>query len=198
MNPSDHRSMRLTHAAAIVCCLGAASLGAACDAELEPGCIDGTCTGATTGSGDGPCAGDEHDLPCGVYEILSNICQNCHVPGGMGPFTLLDYCDTQEERGSATTKKPIWVRMQDAIQVDAFPRMPLNGDPLSDTDMATMNEWFATCGSNVEPYDYGVCAGAQFGPPPSCEGGAGGGGAGPVGGAGGAPAGGAGGAGGTQ
>ncbi len=192
--------MRFHVAAALLAC-GLAGTG--CDADLETGCIDGTCTGASSASG-GPCAGDDHDLPCGVYEILSNVCQQCHVPGGQGPFPLQEYCDTQQQYG----KKPIWVRMQTAIKPDAFPRMPFMQDPLPDEQMATLNAWFETCGRNgthgddmemggATSYDYNLCAGAQNGPPPSCGGGGGGAGGGgaPAGGApaGGAPAGGAGG-----
>lgn len=189
MNPGDHRTMRFHYAAALLACAMAVIAGSSCDADLETGCIDGACTGATTGSG-GSCAGIEHDLPCDVYDVLSTICQQCHVPGGQGPFPLLEYCDTQQQYGN----KPIWVRMQAAIKPDAFPRMPLGQDPLADDQMAALNAWFDTCGSNVEPFDAFQCAGAQNGPPPVCgEGGAGGGGGAPQGGApqGGAPAGGA-------
>jgi len=182
------------HALTVSIMLAVGSLGGlSCDADLEPGCIDGECTSSNTGpgagGGTGECTGDQHDLPCGVYDILSGICQQCHIPGGQGPFKLQEYCDTQDIYGS----RPIWSRMRDTIKVDAFPRMPLGQDPLSDSQMATLNAWFDTCGGET---DVGVCVGAQNGPPPTCgQGGAGGAAAGGAP-AGGAPAGGNGGAGG--
>ena len=62
------------------------------DADLESSCRDGACAGGTTGTaglggggGAAPCEFDDtHGMPCAPYVVIRNVCQGCHVEGGVG------------------------------------------------------------------------------------------------------------------
>ncbi|MFO0548400.1 MAG: hypothetical protein U0271_08445 [Polyangiaceae bacterium] len=125
----------------------ALALGGGCDAELDTGCRDGTCEPDPT-----PPAAcgepftcqfeDSGDLPCDVYCVLDDSCHKCHVPGGIGPFPLLTYDNTQRIIGD----KPIWKRMQAAVQDDDVGvKMPQDKHPMAAYKIEILNKWFETC-----------------------------------------------------
>jgi hypothetical protein len=144
----------------------AATLGlhlAGCEASLESGCLDGTCTTTTTngsggGGADGGDAGgaggqaseclaclpdvgpQEGALPCDVAQVLEDKCQRCHQdpPQNGAPFPLLDYDDTQ----AMYAGKPIFVRMKIAIE-SGF--MPLTPPKLTASEKDTMLAWLCAC-----------------------------------------------------
>lgn len=141
----------------------ASFLSLSCNAELEPGCRDGECAsgpssspsssstggaGATGGGGAEPfvCTHpDTFGLPCDVYAVLSDICQNCHFEGTMiAPFKLETYADTQEDFFG----KPKWERMRNATadtDPPPLPAMPLGNHPLPKPRLDALTAWFATC-----------------------------------------------------
>ncbi|HTJ81886.1 MAG TPA: hypothetical protein VL400_09170 [Polyangiaceae bacterium] len=176
-----------------------------CNASLDDTCRDGTCTTSAVATTSGGPMGEEcNGLPCDVMDVLQRNCQGCHTdpPKNNAPMPLLDYDDTQIYLypPGDTGVKPVWRRMQRAIQTDADPpQMPQDNHPMASKDIATMNAWFETC----DPDGIGGAAPqnmCESGPGDPNGGSAGGGGAG-AGGAGGATTssggGGAGGAGGT-
>ncbi len=124
-----------------------------CDSNTETGCESGTCDPPPTDDVcDATCDVDEtHGLPCDVYKILSNVCQDCHVAGGIGPFTLVSYADTQctyGKTGDPPRDAFVWEKMQRAVQKDATPpKMPQGAFPLPDACLDTLNAWFETCAS---------------------------------------------------
>lgn len=128
-----------------------------CDADLDTACRDGECgqgLGGVNSSGGGDTGGaggegpfvcmeaDTNELPCDVYTILKTVCQECHIEGGIGPFVLDSWDDTQQDYFGTV----IWKRMQKVVQKDATPvRMPLGQPPLPDSKIAQLNAWFSTC-----------------------------------------------------
>jgi hypothetical protein len=133
------------------------SLAFACDADLETRCVDGECTGPTTGAGGAtPFVCEQPDtfgLPCDVYTVLADVCQDCHVEGGIGPFVLRTYEDTQADFFGQL----VWVRMQRATadtDPPPLPAMPQGAHPLPKAQLDALTAWFATC-------EAGTCATGQ-------------------------------------
>lgn len=127
-----------------------------CDADLESQCREGTCGGGLAPPTEQEFVCEHHQtcgLPCNVYDNFVKICQTCHVEGGIGPFNLLSYDDTQKMYGT----KIIWERMERAVQPGAAPpKMPQGNNPETidscgpnkDQHCAYIdyfNEWFPTC-----------------------------------------------------
>jgi hypothetical protein len=129
-----------------------------CDADLETKCVDGECTGPTTSAGGGGAGGgggggappfvceqpDTFGLPCDVYTVLADVCQGCHVEGGIGPFVLRTYEDTQADFFGQL----VWVRMQRATadtDPPPLPAMPQGNHPLPKAQLDALTAWFATC-----------------------------------------------------
>lgn len=123
----------------------------ACEANLESECVggDGTCDlhDLTPEEVAGPCydgcdttavSGQTGEYPCEVDAIIDN-CRPCHVEGGIGPFSLDTYDDSQQLYvGTA-----IWARLQGVLVND---RMPQGGPPLSSADKtAILEDWACQC-----------------------------------------------------
>jgi len=69
--------------------------------------------------------------------VLEVRCQECHgnPPVHGAPFPLATYADTQADYFG----KPVWMRMQNAIDAGFMP--PIPKPPLSAEDKATMLDW---------------------------------------------------------
>ena len=135
-----------------------AALGfvAACDNELEPGCLSGPCnaeaqSSASSGAGASPTGGGndpggggpggegggepcvdnfpaEGDIPCDVWQVLHDRCHCCHQdpPLNFAPFPLLTYEETRAIY-SMMSGKLRWERMSEVVQDTGIPHMPLTG-----------------------------------------------------------------------
>jgi hypothetical protein len=152
---STARTARIAASAALV-----AIAAAACDADVEEGCVGGACGGAsagssTTSSGAGgahdagsldaaPCdnSAATGDFPPAVARALVN-CQRCHVPADQGPlqpapFPLLRYEDVKAEYGH----EPIWRRMAPALRSGFMPSAPPKLDAV---DEQALLDWLDAC-----------------------------------------------------
>ncbi|HUJ61735.1 MAG TPA: hypothetical protein VLX92_24695 [Kofleriaceae bacterium] len=76
--------------------------------------------------------------------IVSKHCMSCHQPGGIGPFSLVDYADAQQNAGlviqqvTAKTMPPFYA----SETPDCTPRFGWQDDPrLSDQEISTLNQW---------------------------------------------------------
>lgn len=139
------------------CLLALAAIGSiSCDADLESQCREGTCGGGLAPPTNEQFVCEHHQtcgLPCNVYDNFVKICQTCHVEGGIAPFPLLSYDDTQQMYGT----KIIWERMERAVQPGAsLPAMPQGNNPLTIDSCGPnedqhcdyidyFNEWFPSC-----------------------------------------------------
>jgi hypothetical protein len=148
-----------------------------CEADLETRCVDGECTGPTTsaggsggrgGGGDGgatPFVCEQPEtfgLPCDVYTVLADVCQGCHVEGGIGPFVLRTYEDTQADFFG----QPVWVRMQRATadtDPPPLPAMPQGNHPLPPPQLEALTAWFVTCEAGACAMGQGIGSGGAGG-----------------------------------
>ena len=95
-------------------------------------------------------------LPCDVDAVLEAKCRRCHTePQANGaPFPLLTWEDTQ----GTYVGKPIYVRMQNAIETGFMPFTALTLDPpvedLTQQEKDTLLAWLADC---AKPVDGVVC-----------------------------------------
>ena len=167
--------MALARLFALACAFGSLS----CNAELETGCRDGECssgatdtpqtttgTGATGGGGAEPFVCTKPNtfgLPCDVYSVLDDICQNCHFEGTMiAPFKLETYEDTQEEFFGLLK----WERMRNATadtDPPPVPAMPQGNHPLPKPRLDALTAWFATCEAGECAMGEGIGAGGSGG-----------------------------------
>lgn len=152
---------------ALVCALGSFS----CDADLETGCRDGECTSASGAGGSTSSTGgggaepfvcekpNTFDLPCDVYTVLDDVCQNCHFEGTMiAPFKLETFEDTQADYAG----QPIWERMKRATadtDPPPVPAMPQGNHPLPKPKLDALTAWFATCEAGECAKGEGIGAG---------------------------------------
>ena len=88
----------------LVAATGVAAVLAACSS----GDAAGPSNGAGTGTASGPITFHKH-----VEPILRKVCQNCHVAGGIAPFTLVSFADAKRVASSivqqtATHAMPPW------------------------------------------------------------------------------------------
>ena len=138
-----------------------ASLGAACTADLEEGCLGGECvppgkppvpplptSGTGGGGGGGGDAGptcedtpETGDFPCDIFAILQTHCHNCHQspPLSGAPYSLLTYEDTRPLHGITT--KPRFVRMAEVVESGFMPLMATIPEP----EKQTLLDWLNTC-----------------------------------------------------
>ncbi len=153
--------MALGRLFALACALCSLS----CDAELESSCQDGECTTGTGATGSGGAEPfvctkpDTFGLPCDVYTVLDDVCQNCHFEGTtMAPFKLETFEDTQQDFFGL----PIWERMQRATadsDPPPVPAMPPGGHPLAKPRLDALTAWFETCEAGACAMGEGIGAG---------------------------------------
>ena len=92
-----------------------------------------------------------------VLPILQQVCQDCHVPGGIGPFPLVTYQDTVEyaadivkQTGSRTM--PPWGAQ--VPTADCAPRFGFQDDlRLSDAQISTLGDWLEANTPEGDPAD---------------------------------------------
>jgi hypothetical protein len=126
---------------------------AACNADVDEGCLAGPCTGG--GAAGGPGSGGAGaaascapvpktgDFPCDVFAVIHANCNPCHQdpPLNGAPFPLLTYADTQKPY---STTNLIFQQMYEQIGPTGAPRMPLGGMLTAD-DYDTLRNWLAGC-----------------------------------------------------
>ncbi|MDP2275912.1 MAG: hypothetical protein Q8K32_34535 [Archangium sp.] len=127
-------------------------------AACGTGPITGT-GGGTGGSGGGGISGPAPTYYKDVLPITQVSCNNCHVAGGIAPFTLDSY-------EAAKLKAPL---MADAVTHKRMPPWlaskdcggPFVGDrSLTDAQIATINQWFQGGALEGNPADAPAPAGA--------------------------------------
>jgi hypothetical protein len=143
---------------------------AACEANVEEGCITGPCgpetapsqrgTGSAGGSDGNECstAPDTGAFPCPVYEVLKARCNFCHTspPVAGAPFSLLTYEDTLGNYGNVTRV----ASLQRSIETDY---MPLGEPKLAAEQKQTLLDWLGSCalpasdGAGCECTDPAAC-----------------------------------------
>ncbi len=95
-------------------------------------------------------------LPCDIDVILEAKCRRCHTEPqeNSAPFPLLTWEDTRAEY----IGKPIYVRMQNAVETEFMPLTALQLDPpvekLTAAEKDTLLAWLADC---AKPVDGVVC-----------------------------------------
>jgi hypothetical protein len=129
-----------------------AALG--CEAEVESSCVGGDCRpyqspqvpntyeaplDCTAGCDTMSVSGNTGEYPCEVETIITDVCVQCHTPGGQGPFTLEAYEDSQQLYGP----EAIWFRMVGAIESDFMPLIPEKLTP--DEKRSLLDEWACVC-----------------------------------------------------
>ena len=129
----------------------------ACEASLEPECVggDGTCDihDLTPEADDSLCyegcdttsvSGQTGEYPCEVDAVIDN-CRPCHVEGGVAPFSL----DTYEDSQQLYVGTAVWARLKGVLDDD---RMPLGGPPLGASDKtAVLDDWACKCAPPRDP-----------------------------------------------
>ena len=126
----------------------------ACTAELESSCIGGDCRpyqsptppntyelplDCVAGCNTMDPSGITGEYPCGVEEIITGICVQCHTPGGQGPFPLETYEDSQQFYFDGT----VWFEMIEALATDFMPLIPEKLTP--DQKRTMLDEWACVC-----------------------------------------------------
>lgn len=119
----------------LVAATGVAAVVAACSS----GDAAGPSNGAGTGTASGPITFHKH-----VEPILRKVCQNCHVAGGIAPFTLVSFADAKRVASSivqqtATHAMPPWGAQDTA---ECTPPKPWKNDlRLTPDEVATLAAW---------------------------------------------------------
>ena len=119
----------------LVAATGVAAVLAACSS----GDAAGPSNGAGTGTASGPITFHKH-----VEPILRKVCQNCHVAGGIAPFTLVSFADAKRVSSSivqqtATHAMPPWGAQDTA---ECTPPKPWKNDlRLTPDEIATLAAW---------------------------------------------------------
>lgn len=150
--------MRLSILVALASILAASAL-AACGADVDEGCVGGSCGGSGGGGSGGEAGAGAADtceitvdkageIPCDVFAVLHDNCHSCHTdpPVNGAPIPLLTYADTQ---ALFRPGKAVFQQMYDQLQSEASPRMPLGGT-LTDAEQKTLDDWLLACAPAAE------------------------------------------------